>query len=209
MAKYPQPGQVKTRLAQTLGPERACRLYEAFLLDLRDRLQAARLDPMWAVWPPQADVSALLPADRVIPQEGADLGERMDRAATLVAAGSGAPVVVIGVDAPHVPMAWIRRAGGEIEWGRDVVLGPARDGGYYLLAYRPPCPALFAGVRWGTGEVLAMTVARCEAAKLERGTLPELFDVDVAADLDDLRGWCRARPGVLPRTGRLLDESVG
>jgi rSAM/selenodomain-associated transferase 1 len=206
MAKYPQPGQVKTRLAQTLGPERACRLYEAFLLDLRDRLRAERLETVWAVWPPQADVSTLLPADRVIPQEGANLGERMDRAAALVAGGSGVPVVVLGVDAPHVPMAWLRRARGEVEWGHDVVLGPARDGGYYLLAYRPPCPALFVDVPWGTSEVLATTVARCGAARLSRAMLPELFDVDVAADLDALRSWCRTRPGVLPRTRRLLDE---
>jgi hypothetical protein len=83
-------------------------------------------------------------------------------------------------------MAWLRRARGEVEWGHDVVLGPARDGGYYLLAYRPPCPALFVDVPWGTSEVLATTVARCGAARLSRAMLPELFDVDVAADLDAL-----------------------
>jgi hypothetical protein len=208
MAKYPQPGQVKTRLARTLGPEAACRLYEAFLLDLRDRLRAAGVSPTWAVWPPDADVRSLLPGDRVVPQDGDDLGQRMDRAATAVADGSGEPVVIVGVDAPHVPMAWLRRAEGELAWGCDVVLGPARDGGYYLLAYRPPCPALFADVPWGTSAVLRTTLARCAAAGLETGRLPELFDVDVAADLDPLRAWCRARPGALPRTRALLDGPV-
>jgi rSAM/selenodomain-associated transferase 1 len=209
MAKYPQPGTVKTRLARALGPERACRLHEAFLLDLRDRLRRAGLPVTWAVWPPGADVSALLPGETVVAQEGADLGERMDRAATLVAAGAREPVVVLGTDVPHVPLAWVRRAAREIEWGRDVVLGPARDGGYYLVAYRPPCPVLFADVPWGSAEVLATTVARCAAAGLGLGLLPELFDVDVAADLDSLRAWCRARPGALPRTRLLLAAATG
>ena len=204
MAKHPRPGRVKTRLASALGPERACRLYEAFLLDLRDRLRAARLDVTWAVWPAGADVAMLLPGETVIPQEGEDLGERMDRAAAAVARASGGPVVVLGVDAPHVPLTWVRRADGELARGRDVVLGPARDGGYYLLGYRPPRPCLFSGVPWGTSEVLAATVARCDAAGLGIGRLPELFDVDVVSDLDDLRRWCHARPGLLPRTRLLL-----
>jgi hypothetical protein len=209
MTKYPQPGKVKTRLARTLGPERACRLHEAFLLDLRDRLRQARLPVTWAVWPPDADVGTLLPGETIVPQEGADLGERMDRAATRVANGSRETVVVLGTDVPHVPLAWVRRAAGEIEWGRDVVLGPARDGGYYLVAYRPPCPALFADVPWGSAGVLATTVARCGAAGLGLGLLPQLFDVDVGADLESLRGWCRTRPGMLPRTRLLLEESTG
>jgi len=77
MAKHPAPGEVKTRLAPALGPERACALYAAFVQDLAARLQALPYEVTWAYWPPESPFPALLPGARCRPQRGADLGERM------------------------------------------------------------------------------------------------------------------------------------
>ena len=205
MAKYPTPGAVKTRLAATLGAETACRLHRAFLLDLRDRLERAALPVTWAYWPPQSDFAALIGGAPVVQQVGADLGERMHRAACAVDATRGSVVVLLGADTPHVPIDTVRDAARRVERGDDVAIGPATDGGYYLIAFRPPRPELFTDIAWGGATVLAVTRARCREAGLRVGVLPVLFDVDETDDLDALRGWCRSHPGLLARTEVVLD----
>ena len=95
MAKYPAPGRVKTRLAATLGAERACALYRAFVLDLADRLAALPYAVCWAFWPPEAPYATLLPGAVCRPQRGRDLGARMaDAVAAALAERPGALVVV-------------------------------------------------------------------------------------------------------------------
>ena len=77
MAKYPSPGSVKTRLASQVGAVAACRLYDAFVRDLADRLAAVELPLTWAFWPPDAPFASLVPGKRSVPQVGRDLGERL------------------------------------------------------------------------------------------------------------------------------------
>src|SRR5262245_36144578 len=103
MARHPEPGRVKTRLARVLGADAAAAVYRAFILDLADRLSGLPYPVTWAVDPPDAPFTTVVPRARWRAQEGADLGERMARAfAAEFALGAG-PVAVIGADAPHLP----------------------------------------------------------------------------------------------------------
>ena len=198
MAKHPAPGRVKTRLAATLGAERACALYRAFVLDLAERLDALPYDVTWAYWPAAAPFATLLPRARCRPQRGADLGDRMANAV----AECGGPAVVIGADAPHVPAARLEEAVEALAGAADVVLGPADDGGYYLIGLRAPTPAVFAGVAWGTSRVLTETLAR--AGGLRTLLLEPCFDVDTPADLVRLSDVLARGDVALPRTAALL-----
>jgi len=198
MAKHPAPGRVKTRLAATLGADRACALYRAFVLDLAERLDALPYDVTWAYWPATAPFATLLPRARCRSQRGADLGERMANAL----AECGGPAVVIGADAPHVPAARLAEAVGALAADADLVLGPADDGGYYLIGLRTPTPAVFTGVAWGTSRVLAETLAR--ASGLRTRLLEPCFDIDTPADLARLADLLARGDVLLPRTAALL-----
>jgi rSAM/selenodomain-associated transferase 1 len=204
MAKYPEPGQVKTRLAATLGPQRACALYRAFVLDLAERLRPLPLEVTWAYWPPTAPFSTLVPGARCRPQEGADLGERMERVMSAALAGGPIPVVVIGADAPHVRLTILTAAVESLRTGADLVLGPAADGGYYLIGLRAPKPELFADVAWSTPTVLAETLGRARRLGLRTRVLPETFDIDSPDDLERLSALLRVGVVDLPRTAALL-----
>jgi rSAM/selenodomain-associated transferase 1 len=206
MAKYPAPGSVKTRLAAQIGGTAACRLYTAFVGDLADRLARARLPVCWAVWPPEAPFAALIPGQRCIAQVGRDLGERLDAAIRACAGASPLPVIAIGADAPHLEPACLLEAAAALGGGADVVLGPAADGGYYLIGLRTPCAALFQGIEWGSSSVLAATLARAQAARLRVHLLAETFDVDDVAGLAALRALLERDLVELPRTAAVLAE---
>ena len=202
MAKYPAPGRVKTRLAAALGAERACALYRAFILDLADRLAALPYEVIWSYDPAPAPFAALVPHARCVPQVDGDLGARMGHAVAAAFAEQAAPVVVLGADVPHVPVSCIEEAVAVVP-GR-VVLGPAEDGGYYLIALARPVPELFAGVPWGGADVLATTRARAERLGLATDLLAPTFDVDESADLARLRVLLDGGAVALPRTAALL-----
>ena len=202
MAKYPAPGRVKTRLAAALGAERACALYRAFILDLADRLAALPYEVIWSYDPAQAPFAALVPHARCVPQVDGDLGARMGHAVAAAFAEQAAPVVVLGADVPHVPVSCIEEAVAVVP-GR-VVLGPAEDGGYYLIALARPVPELFGGVPWGGADVLAATRARAERLGLATDLLAPTFDVDESADLARLRVLLDGGAVALPRTAALL-----
>jgi hypothetical protein len=206
MAKYPEPGRVKTRLAAVLGAEVACRLYLAFLRDLAGRLTPLPYPTTWAYSPPESPFTALLPQARCRPQQGGDLGERMAAAvAEEFGAGAGA-VLVIGVDAPHLPAAYLAEAAAALARGTDVVLGPAADGGYYLIGLRAPAPDLFRSIPWSTGGVFGSTVAAARRLHLRLHQLPPTFDVDEPADLERLRALLARDGALLPETARLLAD---
>ena len=181
-AKVPQPGRVKTRLAAEIGPIAALWWY---------RHQVARLvrrvghDPRWrtvlAVSPDLDGVtSPLLPGGVTRwPQGYGDLGQRMARALRL----APGPVLVVGSDIPGVTSAHIARAFRVLN-GHDAVLGPASDGGYWLigLARGSRAPAgLFQDVRWSGPHAMADTVKSLHPLRI--GYADELRDVDTAADL--------------------------
>jgi hypothetical protein len=184
--KQPRPGAVKTRLARSLGPGAAAELYRSLAEEVVRRTlpRSGEFGRRLCFTPAEAraEIEAWFPGEELRPQEGADLGERMARAVGGAFQGGAARVAVIGTDVPRVSRQIVLeafRALGEA----DVVLGPARDGGYYLLALARPEPRLFPGIAWSTPSVLAATVERAAALGLSVRLLDPLPDIDTIEDL--------------------------
>lgn len=190
-AKAPRPGKVKTRLARGLGGrgapdhEGAAALYGRMGRLVVDNVAEAPAVLTVCYDPPDGEDEIrewLGPASRRYwPQGDGDLGERMLRMFTR-AFEAADRVVVIGTDTPAVGAGTVARALAALDTA-DVVLGPSRDGGYYLMALREPCPALFRGIAWSTPTVLAESVARARVRGLRVTLLEVETDVDTAADL--------------------------
>jgi rSAM/selenodomain-associated transferase 1 len=207
MAKAPRAGAVKTRLCPPLSPAAAARLYRCFLLDVLDRVRTLRgVTPVVAYTPRRARgfFASAQPGMLLLPQGGGDLGGRMAGVFARVFAQGFAAALVIGADSPTLPTRHLRAAVRALARGADGVIGPSEDGGYYLLGLRAPCPAMFEGIAWSTGRVLAQTLARARRAGRELARLPPWYDVDTVADLRRLGAELRARRGAPTRTRRLL-----
>lgn len=186
-AKAPAPGRVKTRLAAEIGEEAASRIYREMGRRVVEGVAAGAYDVVVCYDPPDAEAevrSWLGPPDgvRFRPQARGDLGARL-RAAFREAFDDGAgPVCAIGTDAPDVDPGLVTRAFRALR-SDDVVVGPAEDGGYYLIGLARPEPELFRSVPWSTSRVLEATRARARERSLSLGELEALSDVDTAADL--------------------------
>lgn len=209
MAKVPGLEPVKSRLHGALTPAMATLLHRCLLLDRLDDL--ARMPgtcPVLAFSPPwaRAQAAALAPAGfPLLPQRGADLGERMSSLVADLLAEGHRGVVVIGSDSPTLPAEHVADAARALANGvADLVLGPAEDGGYYLIGLARPQPALFAEIPWSTDRVLSLTRARAAGLGLRTLVLPEWFDVDTASDLQRLRDVLRAGGALPRRTARYL-----
>lgn len=208
MAKYPSPGSVKSRLASQIGAAAACRLYDAFVRDLADRLEAVELPLTWAFWPPDAPFPSIVPGKRCVPQAGSDLGERLEHAVAECFRAVAVPVIVIGVDSPHLDLAWLREAADALAAGVDGVLGPAEDGGYYLIGLRKPSSRIFRDVAWGSSGVLDATLANARDAGMRVQLLQPTFDVDDADGLRTLRDVLARGEVQLPRTLAALPDAL-
>lgn len=184
--KPPLPGAVKTRLISALGAHGAADLYRRLLVHSLETASASGLSNI-EFWVTDAgDVSAKRLADRhgvsLHQQQGDDLGQRMSRAlSTALARAKFA--LLMGCDCPSLTAADLRQAAGWLRSGADAVLGPACDGGYYLIGLRRPLVGLFDNMPWGTGEVLAITRRRLRHAGLMWHELPEYTDIDRPQDL--------------------------
>jgi hypothetical protein len=192
-SKWPSVGFVKTRLARESSPEFACRVAEAFLDDSLERMAAVNARRVWAIDPPSAVTMARSrsgPRFEVVPQAIGDLGSRMRQFMADRFQEGAERVVLIGADSPTVPVEFIQQA---FTWLRtsDVVIGPATDGGYYLLGCARGFPPIFEGIKWGSEDVLRQTIARLPiSASLK--LLPPWYDVDTLADWKTLVGHLSA-----------------
>lgn len=190
-ARVPALGRVKSRLAAGVGEPAALAVYHELLAVTNAAVLAAGVPA--TVW--LADTAGPAPtaaetrewaAHRTHCQPEGDLGTRMAAAfAAAFAAGAGR-VAIIGTDCPGLRDTHLRQAFALLETN-DLVLGPATDGGYYLLGLRQPYPALFQHKAWSTDSVLADTLADAGRLGLRVALLPELRDVDNAADLAEWR----------------------
>lgn len=202
--KPAREGRVKTRLIGDLTPAQAAALHTAFLDDLVERLRGGdfELRLAWAL-----EDGDELPAGPVpgVRQQGDDLGERLHRALS-EASREAASVMALGSDHPSLPVQAVHRAFELLEEGADVVLGPAEDGGYYLIALRAAAvsPRLFEGIAWSTDRVFRETLARCSELGLRLDLLPEASDVDTPDDLRRLAARMAADDLGCPRTRELL-----
>ncbi len=187
-AKAPVPGRVKTRLGAEVGHNQAARIYTYLARRVVDRIRGGAYGIRVCYDPPgeREAVRAMLPRHqdlRFLSQHPGQLGERLEWAFR-EAFRRATRVVVIGTDAPGVDAALVSEAFFRLRQV-DLVLGPALDGGYYLLGLSHPAPELFAGIPWSTEKVLERTLERARARGLETALLPPLPDVDTLADWKD------------------------
>jgi rSAM/selenodomain-associated transferase 1 len=187
MARYPEPGKTKTRLARTLGDAEVAQLYQAFLTDLAQRLGGQDYTLLWAYTPPEIDyatfVQTLAPAysQRCFPQQGQDFGTRLLSAFQWAHEHGFQRVLLIGSDSPHISHAIIEQARVALD-AADVVLGPSDDGGYYLIAMRHPYD-VFSGIPMSTDVVTEMTLALAQQQGLTTHLIDQLYDIDELPDL--------------------------
>lgn len=185
MAKAPLPGFVKTRLEGRLTPVQCARLYECFLFDVIDCAMESGFKVNIALTPGElvgAINNQVPPSVYVFPQEGCDLGQRMSSAAEHLFGRGCRRCVIIGADIPTIQPGRLKLAMTSLET-HDTCIGPACDGGYYLVGLNRPCPELFAGITWGTDQVLQETEDRLQRLGMTGLLLPELNDIDCWDDL--------------------------
>ena len=217
-ARVPRVGQVKTRMTPWLSADEALGLHLALLLDSLALLRAGAVEagalPVLSfseAWDPEktAGHDELAAAARGLvlrPQRDGDLGQRLQDTFTGLLAADHTEVVVIGSDHPGLPPLIIRSAFESLRQGARIALGPAADGGYYLVGARHPLPGIFSGIPWSTGRVMEATLAALDRASVRASLLPPFHDVDVPADLVRLatapsRPW----PGAGTRTAEFVD----
>ncbi|MEO7000947.1 MAG: TIGR04282 family arsenosugar biosynthesis glycosyltransferase [Ktedonobacterales bacterium] len=216
VAKYPEPGAVKTRLGATIGHERAANLYRAFLADLAARFGAAngyRLH--WAVAPGAHSIGALQtvfgPGARLFAQRGDDFAVRLYSIVEDMRDAGYRRVAILSSDAPQLPTWLVTDAFAALATG-DVALAPAEDGGYSLIALHleratgAAPPDLFRGIHMSTPTVLAETLQRAASLGLSTTLLPTSFDVDEASDLARLWAALADDATLAPQTYAALAE---
>ncbi|HUP01980.1 MAG TPA: TIGR04282 family arsenosugar biosynthesis glycosyltransferase [Gemmatimonadota bacterium] len=211
-AKAPEPGRVKTRLTPVLRAGEAADLARALLLDTLDIVDSIGADVVVAFAPATGRRSferLLGRRRRLIAQGPGDLGSRLAGVTgQLLAVGKG-PVIAVGSDCPALTAEVLRRAAAGLARA-DVVLGPALDGGYYLVALKAPHPEIFQGIPWGTAQVMAATRERIEAARLAAAILEPARDLDTPEDLFEwyAGGQAENLRERFPRTWRILHAAL-
>jgi rSAM/selenodomain-associated transferase 1 len=193
--KQPIPGHVKTRLAKTVGDEKAAEIYEAFLSDLIERFRHTA-DRRFLCYAPRGSEVETWFADlgdldyELWPQPKGTLEPRLRNFFNFAQKQGAEKTVVLGSDSPTLPLAYVDKAFQLLNLS-DCVLGPATDGGYYLLGLRKPLP-IFSDIGWSSPQVLSQTIARLADIPARLRLLPPWYDVDQEEDLDLLQGHIQA-----------------
>ncbi len=211
MARYPELGKTKTRLARTLGDKETLGLYRAFLGDIAQRHAGQSYTLCWTYTPPDVDyeklVATLAPAYatsmRCFPQQGPELGTRIYNAFYWTKTQNFAYTILIGSDSPQITREIVvkaRRALDEV----DVVLGPSDDGGYYLLGMRA-VHDVFSGIPMSTNVVTQMTLEAAHRQGLTTRLIDFLFDVDELPDLMRLAELLKHDATLAPITAAYLE----
>ncbi len=182
-AKAPRVGLVKTRLARSIGEAEALKAYQALVQNvLRALVRFRDVTVQFSPDDAQSDVASWMkPGWTSAPQGSAGLGDRLARCFEEQFSHGAERVVVIGSDCPDIDGSDIEDAWESLKT-HDLVLGPAADGGYWLIGLSRNCPSVFTGVDWGTERVLEQTVARAKHEGLSIALLRQLSDVDTAED---------------------------
>ncbi len=189
MARAASDHRGKTRLVRALGIDDGADLRRAILLDTLEAIRPVRLADRVLLFTPDEAGSEIagLGADvaHVIPQRGETLSQRLEHGfADLFARGYNA-AALIGSDLPTLPASHVEQGIEALLRHSDpLVLGPAEDGGYYLIGLRRPHPELFQEVPWSTASVLATTRAIAAAEGLSVALIPSWYDIDTVSDLE-------------------------
>ena len=202
--KWPEKGKVKTRLAADLGEDAVYELYKCFVEDLLDTVANTGIQPLISFHPEEAEdkVRAWLGSGySYVPQVGAELGERMKNAFSQVFSDGVSQAVLIGSDFPDFPAAIIKDAFSSLKRD-DAVIGPARDGGYYLIGFRRKgfLPSIFDGIPWSTDAVFARTIDILQKEGRRVSRMPFWNDIDRPGDLAGLIERNMNNKSACPRT---------
>ena len=176
-------GKVKTRLAATVGNDKALHIYQQLLqytAAITDELSVEKIVFYSSGLEDKDGFKNDVYKKQV--QEGNDLGERMHHAFKYAFNQGGSEVIIIGSDCFTITAECIINAFNQLQ-NNAVVVGPATDGGYYLLGMKQLHSRLFEQINWSTNQVLASTIAICRANNLSFYLLPELSDIDTEEDL--------------------------
>lgn len=203
-AKCPKPGEVKTRLEAIIGKKHAAFLARAFLMDtISTALRLRNTSMTIAHWPPDSkqefeEIIYLYCSEEksktskerssdicLLPQRGADLGERLANASDELFESGAEKILMIGSDSPQLDPS-IFRAAFELLNKKRAVLGPTFDGGYYMIGLNRPCREIFNGVNWGTPSVYKETSDILRQKNIEWQELEISYDIDSSNDLEQL-----------------------
>jgi len=192
--RTPVPGRVKTRLIPAIGAERAANLHRAMLWRTVATAREAALGPVDVCCMPVCEHPYLQELASsfgvgLCVQDGGDLGERMHRALASALAGgrASAGALLVGTDCPFLESGDLRTAATALVEGADAVIGPARDGGYYLIGVKRSDWKVFRDIEWGSERVLDVTRGRFETLGWQWRELETRSDVDRPEDLDALK----------------------
>jgi len=196
-AKAPVPGQVKTRLCPPLTPDEAASLHGSMVMDAVERTRPLRGFDIFLACTPSMDhpfFQTLAARHRLqlIEQVGEDLGQRMVHALTTILNYGYKYAVLVGTDIPNLSAHTYKQAKDMLQ-SKDVVFGPTKDGGYYLVGMRTPNPELFANIDWSTNHVLTQSQAQAEKLGLAVSLLEPEYDIDT---FDDLQAFWNEKTGL-------------
>ncbi len=181
--RHPEPGKVKTRLAATIGNENALKVYRLLLQHTFELVKDTAL-PVYVYYDDRIREDDLWRGDNIKKktQADGDLGQKMASAFREVFAGGYAGAVIIGSDCYELSRQILQEAL-DVLGSKEIVIGPAKDGGYYLLGMRFPVKNLFGGITWSTGTVCEETIRQVSENDYTYGILPVLRDVDTEEDI--------------------------
>ncbi len=185
MMKFPEPGAVKTRLANAIGEAEAADAYrevaERVMLNTSPQNAGYERRVFYSPAGKLGEFSGWLPGEELLPQTGCGLGEIMSNALAALLSSGAAKAIITGADIPGLGREVIMRA--FVALGNsDVVLGPASDGGYYLIGMTAPHPEIFQGIEWGAPTVCSETIGLIVRAGLSHATVDTLSDLDTYED---------------------------
>ena len=211
VAKQPVPGQTKTRLCPPLTHAQAADLYECFLRDTLDTMRTVmKVKAIIGYLPDDAQeyFRQLAPDMELIGQLGETLGERLDHLLKVTLNNGFQQAVIMDSDSPTLPASYLIQAFDQLAEA-DVVLGPTRDGGYYLIGAKRPQSQLVRQVQMSTPHVLSDTLKLAKAIGITIALLPIWYDVDNISDLFHLDREIKhqADKGIAPATRQWLEQT--
>jgi len=213
MAKEPKVGSTKTRLCPPLSPDEAAKFYEVLLWDTINMISGIKdIDLAIGLTPPESTdyFKRIAPtAAHLIPVTCATIGECLGLVLDKLLKMGYANVIALNSDGPSLPPAYIQKAIESLEQ-HDLVLGPAEDGGYYLIGCKQHHANLFTGINWSTNQVLTQTITKADELDLTVSQLPAWYDVDTSRDIQRLREELKTLPHQsLIHTRKFLDQWPG
>jgi rSAM/selenodomain-associated transferase 1 len=198
MMKYPEVGKVKLRIAESVGEEAATGLYRCFIQDTLTTVQSLDIPYHIAVHPPESveQFQQWLGASyQFLQQKGMNLGERLRNGFLTMFQKGYRQVIALASDSPDLPLETVQNAVSSLQTHK-VVIGPASDGGYYLIGFSNDyfIPEVFEDISWSTETVFQETLSRIESVTNLVNVLPEWSDIDTRSDLMQFHETYRFQP---------------